>query len=100
MSSADPGFKAALQEARQGSREGGVPIGAALVSAEGKILGQGHNMRIQKCSATLHVRARSQPCYTNRRDDHLTQTRQKYPRLRLPDVFPLRLIVVPPCTPH
>lgn len=57
MSAEDPGFKAALNEARQGSSEGGVPIGAALVSAEGKILGKGHNMRIQKGSATLHVGA-------------------------------------------
>jgi creatinine deaminase len=56
MSSSDAGFKTALQEACQGSKEGGVPIGAALVSADGKILGQGHNMRIQKGSATLHVR--------------------------------------------
>jgi creatinine deaminase len=48
-----------LHEARQGSAEGGVPIGAALVSAQGKILGQGHNMRIQKGSATLHVRTAS-----------------------------------------
>ncbi|KAG9204026.1 hypothetical protein B5807_05840 [Epicoccum nigrum] len=55
MSAEDPGFKAALHEARQGSSEGGVPIGACLVSAEGKILGQGHNMRIQKGSATLHA---------------------------------------------
>lgn len=55
MSAEDAGFKAALYEARQGSSEGGVPIGAALVSAEGKILGQGHNLRIQKGSATLHV---------------------------------------------
>lgn len=55
MSAEDPGFKAALHEARQGSSEGGVPIGAALVSAEGKILGRGHNMRLQKGSATLHV---------------------------------------------
>jgi hypothetical protein len=55
MSAEDAGFKAALHEARQGSSEGGVPIGACLVSAEGKILGQGHNMRIQKGSATLHV---------------------------------------------
>jgi tRNA(Arg) A34 adenosine deaminase TadA len=55
MSSDDAGFKAALAEARQGSHEGGVPIGAALVSAQGKVLGQGHNMRVQKGSATLHV---------------------------------------------
>jgi len=55
MSAEDAGFKAALHEARQGSSEGGVPIGACLVSAEGKILGQGHNMRIQKGSATLHA---------------------------------------------
>lgn len=55
MSADDVGFKAALDEARQGSREGGVPIGAALVSAAGKVLGQGHNLRIQKGSATLHV---------------------------------------------
>lgn len=51
----DAGFQAALAEARKGSDEGGIPIGAALVSAEGTILGQGHNMRIQKSSATLHV---------------------------------------------
>ena len=57
MSAEDAGFKAALHEARQGSSEGGGPIGAALVSAEGKILGQGHNMRIQNSSATLHVGA-------------------------------------------
>jgi creatinine deaminase len=55
MSAQDAGFKAAVNEARQGSSEGGVPIGACLVSADGKILGQGHNMRIQKGSATLHV---------------------------------------------
>ncbi|KAF2132555.1 cytidine deaminase-like protein [Dothidotthia symphoricarpi CBS 119687] len=55
MSTEDIGFKAALHEARQGSHEGGVPIGAALVSAEGKLLGQGHNMRIQNKSATLHA---------------------------------------------
>ncbi|KAF1840471.1 cytidine deaminase-like protein [Cucurbitaria berberidis CBS 394.84] len=55
MSSEDAGFSVALEEARQGSREGGVPIGAVLVSAEGKLLGQGHNMRIQKGSATLHA---------------------------------------------
>lgn len=53
----DVGFLAALEEARAGFEEGGVPIGAVLVAADGKtILGRGHNMRIQKASATLHVR--------------------------------------------
>ena len=51
----DPGFIAAVEEARAGSQEGGVPIGACLVSENGIILGCGHNMRVQKGSATLHV---------------------------------------------
>ena len=34
----DIGFQAALEEARKGANEGGVPIGACLVSADGKIL--------------------------------------------------------------
>ena len=55
MSSADAGFQAALEEAKKGASEGGVPIGACLVSAEGKILGRGHNLRMQKDSPTIHV---------------------------------------------
>lgn len=51
----DSGFKAAIEEAKAGFDEGGVPIGACLVSKEGKILGRGHNMRVQKGSAILHV---------------------------------------------
>ncbi|KAI9835197.1 MAG: hypothetical protein M1819_002567 [Sarea resinae] len=51
----DPGFLAALEEARKGAAEGGIPIGAALVSRDGQILGRGHNMRVQKSSATLHA---------------------------------------------
>ncbi|KAI9758667.1 MAG: Uroporphyrinogen decarboxylase in heme biosynthesis [Chaenotheca gracillima] len=51
----DAGFVAALEEAKTSVKEGGVPIGAALVSKDGKILGQGHNMRVQKGSATLHA---------------------------------------------
>jgi len=49
------GFKAALEEARQGADEGGVPIGACLVDKNGKILGRGHNMRVQRGSPTIHV---------------------------------------------
>ena len=51
----DPGFHLAVEEAKAGFSEGGVPIGACLVSKDGKVLGRGHNMRVQKGSATLHV---------------------------------------------
>ncbi len=44
---------AAIEEARAGLREGGIPIGSVLVSA-GKILGRGHNRRVQGGSAILH----------------------------------------------
>lgn len=49
------GIHAALQQARKSYSEGGVPIGAALVvSSSHKILGSGHNQRIQKSSPILH----------------------------------------------
>lgn len=51
----NPGFIAAVEEAKLGAAEGGVPIGACLVAADGKILGRGHNMRVQKGSPILHV---------------------------------------------
>lgn len=51
----DAGFLAAIEEAKAGAAEGGVPIGACLVSRDGKILGRGHNMRVQKGSATMHA---------------------------------------------
>lgn len=51
----DQGFKIALDEAKKGAAEGGIPIGACLVAADGKVLGRGHNMRIQKSSPTIHV---------------------------------------------
>jgi len=50
------GYRAAVEEAKASAEEGGIPIGACLVSKEGKILGRGHNMRVQRGSATLHVR--------------------------------------------
>ncbi len=45
---------AALEEARQGLAEGGIPIGSVLV-LDGKIAGRGHNRRVQKGSPTLHA---------------------------------------------
>ena len=50
----DPFMHAALDEARQGLREGGIPIGSVLVS-EGRLLGRGHNRRVQAGSVVLHA---------------------------------------------
>jgi cytosine deaminase len=44
---------AAIEEAEQGLREGGIPIGAVLVHGD-RILGRGHNRRAQQGSAILH----------------------------------------------
>lgn len=49
----DPFLAAAIQEAEQGLREGGIPIGSVIVS-QGKIIGKGHNRRVQQGSAVLH----------------------------------------------
>ena len=50
---ADPFLQAAIEEAQQGLAEGGIPIGSVLVH-DGKIIGRGHNRRIQRGSAILH----------------------------------------------
>ena len=47
-------MQAAVTEAQAGLREGGIPIGAALVH-DGQILGRGHNRRVQRGSAILHA---------------------------------------------
>jgi len=49
----DEFIKAAIDEAKKGLEEGGIPIGSVLVH-NGKIIGRGHNRRIQKGSAILH----------------------------------------------
>ena len=49
----DPFLAAAIAEAEQGLREGGIPIGSVLVSG-GTILGRGHNRRVQNGSPVLH----------------------------------------------
>jgi len=50
----DPFMTAAIEEARKGLAEGGIPIGSVLV-IDGKIAGHGHNRRVQKGSAILHA---------------------------------------------
>ncbi|MCH8059640.1 MAG: nucleoside deaminase [Proteobacteria bacterium] len=50
----DEYLAAAIDEARKGQAGGGIPIGAVLV-IDGRIVGRGHNQRIQKGSAVLHA---------------------------------------------
>src|SRR5262249_28871246 len=53
INSNDPFMQAAIDEARKGLSEGGIPIGSVLVH-RGTIIGRGHNRRVQKGSAVLH----------------------------------------------
>jgi cytosine deaminase len=48
-------LRVAIDEARLGLAEGGIPIGAALFSADGVLLGSGHNRRIQDNDPSLHA---------------------------------------------
>jgi cytosine/creatinine deaminase len=49
----DAWMQAAIDEAEAGAREGGIPIGSVLVH-QGRIIGRGHNRRVQRGSAVLH----------------------------------------------
>lgn len=49
----DPGFEAAVEAARKSLREGGIPIGAALVR-DGEIVATGHNERVQQSDPIAH----------------------------------------------
>ena len=51
--SGDPYLAAAIAEAEQGLRESGIPIGSVIVM-DGKIIGRGHNRRVQNGSPILH----------------------------------------------
>ncbi|HEY6065040.1 MAG TPA: nucleoside deaminase, partial [Thermoanaerobaculia bacterium] len=44
----------AIEEARRGLDEGGIPIGAALFDARGHLLGKGHNRRVQEGDPSAH----------------------------------------------
>jgi creatinine deaminase len=45
----------AVEEARQGLAEGGIPIGAALLGPSGEVLGRGHNRRVQDGDPSMHA---------------------------------------------
>lgn len=54
MKNTDKYFDAAIEEAKKGLAEGGIPIGSVLV-LDGEIVGRGHNQRVQKGSSVLHA---------------------------------------------
>ena len=47
-------LEVALEEARRGLAEGGIPIGAALFDTDGNLLGRGHNRRVQENDPSIH----------------------------------------------
>jgi cytosine/creatinine deaminase len=47
-------LEVALEEARQGFAEGGIPIGAALFTEEGELMSRGHNRRVQEDDPSIH----------------------------------------------
>lgn len=47
-------LRVAIEEARQGLAEGGIPIGAALFDDRGTLLGRGHNRRVQEDDPSVH----------------------------------------------
>src|SRR5919107_3047402 len=47
-------LEVAIEEARQGLAEGGIPIGAALFDGQGRLLGRGHNRRVQENDPSVH----------------------------------------------
>ncbi|HEV2614989.1 MAG TPA: nucleoside deaminase [Candidatus Acidoferrales bacterium] len=67
----------AIAEARLGLSEGGIPIGAALFDHDGKILGRGHNRRIQDKDPSLHAETdafRKAGCQRGYRDKIMVTT--------------------------
>ena len=50
-----PLLNVALEEARTGLAEGGIPIGAALFDQDGRLLGRGHNRRVQDGDPSMHA---------------------------------------------
>jgi cytosine deaminase len=47
-------LEVALSEAQQGLAEGGIPVGAAIFNASGRLIGKGHNRRVQNSDPSIH----------------------------------------------
>ena len=62
----------ALDEARLGLAEGGIPIGGALVAADGTVLGRGHNRRVQDDDPSMHAETAAFRAAGRQRDDRKT----------------------------
>lgn len=54
MENYEPMLRIAMEEAKIGLSEGGVPVGAALFDASGKLLGRGRNRRVQENDPSIH----------------------------------------------
>jgi cytosine/creatinine deaminase len=63
-------LQVALEEARLGLAEGGIPIGAALFHRDGTLLGRGHNRRVQDGDASTHAETDAFRAAGRRRDYH------------------------------
>jgi cytosine deaminase len=63
----------AVEEARAGLAEGGIPIGAALFAADGTLLGRGHNRRVQDGDPSMHAET-SAFRYAGRQRDYRSTT--------------------------
>ena len=61
---------AAVEQAEKSMREGGIPIGAAIGTPEGEIVGRGHNERVQKGDSTAHAEIVAMRNAGRRRDWH------------------------------
>ena len=63
-------LEAAVEQARKGAREGGIPIGAALVNEDGVVVALGHNRRVQDGDPTAHAETVCIRSAGRRRDWH------------------------------
>lgn len=64
------GLEAALEQARKSLREGGIPIGSALVDPSGRVVAAGHNLRVQQGDTTAHAETACIRAAGRRRDWH------------------------------